>query len=227
MDGRNGLTVLDQEGTMRKIAAALAGAVVLTLGLSGCATKSYVQDQVGQAAKVSEAKIGEVQKQVEATQMDVAALKTSDADQNAKLSELSDTARDALARAQEAGKLAKGKFLYEVTLTDESVKFGFDRSELSKEAKAALDAFAKNLLAENKNVYVEVQGHTDNIGTPDYNLHLGQARAEAVMRYLNIQHGFPLHRMNAISYGSAKPIADNKTRAGRAQNRRVTLVVLS
>ena len=213
---------------MRKQTAVVGIAVVaMALGVSGCATKTYVQEQVGQAAKVSDTKIGEVQKQVEATQMDVAGLKTSDADQNQKIAQLSDTARDALARAQEAGKLAKGKFLYEVTLTDESVKFGFDRSELSTEAKAALDAFAKKLLAENKNVYVEVQGHTDSIGSPEYNLSLGQARAEAVMRSLNIQHGFPLHRMNAISYGTAKPIADNKTSGGRAKNRRVALVVLA
>jgi outer membrane protein OmpA-like peptidoglycan-associated protein len=201
--------------------------VAMALGLSGCATKTYVQDQVGQAAKVSDTKIGEVQKQVEATQMDVAGLKKSDADQNQKIAQLSDTAKDALARAQEAGKLAKGKFLYEVTLTDESVKFGFNRSQLSAEAKAALDAFAKKLLAENKNVYVEVQGHTDSIGSAEYNLSLGQARAEAVMRYLNMQHGFPLHRMNAISYGSTKPIADNKSSKGRGQNRRVALVVLA
>lgn len=213
---------------MRKQIAVVGIAVVaMALGVSGCATKTYVQDQVGQAAKVSDTKIGEVQKQVEATQMDVAGLKTSDANQNQKIAQLSDTARDALARAQEAGKLAKGKFLYEVTLTDESVMFGFDRSELSAEAKAALDAFAKKLLAENKNVYVEVQGHTDSIGSSEYNLSLGQARAETVLRYLNIQHGFPLHRMNAISYGTAKPIADNKTSGGRAKNRRVALVVLA
>ena len=213
---------------MRTHTAVVGMAVVaMAFGLSGCATKTYVQEQVGQAAKVSDAKIGEVQKQVEATQMDVAGLKKSDADQNQKIAQLSDTAKDALARAQEAGKLAKGKFLYEVTLTDESVKFGFNRSELSAEAKAALDAFAKTLVAENKNVYVEVQGHTDSIGSPEYNLSLGQARAEAVMRYLNMQHGFPLHRMNAISYGSAKPIVDNKSSAGRAKNRRVALVVLA
>jgi outer membrane protein OmpA-like peptidoglycan-associated protein len=212
---------------MKKTAVVGIAMVAMALGLSGCATKTYVQEQVGQAAKVSDTKIGEVQKQVEASQMDVAGLKKSDADQNQKIAQLSDTAKDALARAQEAGKLAKGKFLYEVTLTDESVKFGFDRSQLSAEAKAALDAFAKKLLAENKNVYVEVQGHTDSIGSAEYNLSLGQARAEAVMRYLNIQHGFPLHRMNAISYGSAKPIADNKSSGGRGKNRRVALVVLA
>lgn len=210
----------------RQMVAMIVAAGMAALGASGCATKTYVQEQVGQASKASEAKIGEVQKQVEATQMDVSALKTSDADQNQKLAQLSDTAKDALTRAQEAGKLAKGKFLYEVTLTDEAVKFGFDRSDLSAEAKAALDAFAAKVAGENKNVYVEIQGHTDNIGSPEYNVTLGQARAETVMRYLAMQHSFPLHRMNVISYGSAKPIADNATKAGRANNRRVGLVVL-
>ena len=210
----------------RQMAAVMVAAGIVVLGASGCATKTYVQEQVGQASKASEAKIGEVQKQVEATQMDVSALKTSDADQNQKLAQLSDTAKDALTRAQEAGKLAKGKFLYEVTLTDEAVRFGFNRSDISAEAKAALDAFAAKVAGENKNVYVEIQGHTDNVGSPEYNLTLGQARAEAVMRYLAVQHSFPLHRMNVISYGSAKPIADNATKAGRANNRRVSLVVL-
>jgi len=210
----------------RQTAAVVIVIVMLALGVSGCATKTYVQDQVGQAAKAEDAKIGEVQKQVEATQTDITSLKQADSEQNAKLAQLSDTARDALARAQEAGKLAKGKFLYEVTLTDESVKFGLNRSELSQEAKQALDAFAGKIRGEDKNVYVEIQGHTDNLGSAAYNLKLGQERAETVMRYLSMQGGFPLHRMNAISYGLTKPVADNHTKDGRAKNRRVTLVVL-
>lgn len=204
----------------------LAVASGVVLWTTGCATKEYVQEQVAQSQKVTEAKIAEVQKQVEATQMDVANLKKSDAEQNAKIAELSDTAKEALARAEEAGKLAKGKFLFEVTLSDDVVHFGFNKSDLSAEAKAALDAFAQKVKAENKNVFVEVQGHTDSIGSEKYNLELGQARAEAVVRYLNMQHGLPLHRMNAISYGEYKPVADNKTSDGRAKNRRVTLVVL-
>ena len=204
----------------------LAVVLVVALGVSGCATKKFVQQEVANSAKATDAEIGEVQKQVEANQMDVANLKKSDAAQTEQIGKLSDTAKEALARAQEAGKLAKGKILYEVTLTDEAVKFGFDQKGLSAEAKAALDAFAARLKAENKGVYVEVQGHTDNIGSPEYNLTLGQARAETVMRYLAMQHLFPLHRMNVISYGSAKPIADNATKAGRANNRRVGLVVL-
>ncbi len=204
----------------------LAVVVVVALGVSGCATKSYVQEQVAQVQKAEDAKIGEVQKSVEATQMDVANLKKSDADQNAQIAQLSDTAKEALARAQEAGKLAKGKFLYEVTLTDDAVHFGFNKHELSPEAKAALDKFSAQLKDENKNVYIEVQGHTDSVGSDAYNLKLGQERAEAVMRYLNMSGGVPLHRMNVISYGKFKPIADNKTKEGRAKNRRVTLVVL-
>jgi peptidoglycan-associated lipoprotein len=204
------------------LAVGLAGA----LGVTGCATKTYVQEQVAASAKVQDTKIGEVQKQVEATQMDVTNLKKSDAMQTEQIAQLSDTAKEALDRANEAGKLANHSFLYEVTLTDDAVHFGFDRSDLSAEAKAALDAFAKKVKDENKNVYIEIQGNTDSIGTEQYNLVLGQARAETVMRYLAMQEGFPLSRMNAISYGEYKPIADNKTSAGRAKNRRVTLVVM-
>ncbi len=204
----------------------LAVALVVALGVTGCATKSYVQEQVAQASKASDAKIGEVQKQVEATQMDVTNLKTTQTAQGDQIAKLSDTTKEALKRADEAGKLANHSFLFEVTLTDEDVHFGFNKSELSADAKAALDAFAKRVKDENKNVYVEIQGHTDSVGSEKYNLTLGQARAEAVMRYLNMQHGFPLHRMNAISYGKYKPIADNKNAEGRAKNRRVALVVL-
>jgi peptidoglycan-associated lipoprotein len=199
---------------------------VAALGLSGCATKSYVQQEVAKATSASDAKIGEVQKQVESNQQDISNLKKSDDMQNQQIAQLSDSAKEALTRAEEAGKLAKGKFLFEQTLSDDQAKFGFDKSNLSPEAKAALDAFAEKVKAENKNVYIEIQGHTDNIGSEQYNLKLGQQRAETVMRYLNMQHGFPLFRMNAISYGEFKPIADNKTRDGRAKNRRVTLVVL-
>jgi outer membrane protein OmpA-like peptidoglycan-associated protein len=204
----------------------LAVGLVVTLGVTGCATKTYVQDQVAAATKGSDAKIGEVQKQVEATQMDVTNLKKSDAMQNDQIAKLSDTTKEALARANEANKLANHGFLFEVTLTDEAVHFGFNKSDLSAEAKAALDAFAKRVKDENKNVYIEVQGHTDGIGSEKVNLGLGQTRAESVLQYLNMQHGFPLHRMNAVSYGKYKPIADNKTADGRAKNRRVTLVVL-
>ncbi len=212
---------------MRKsLLGVLAVGLIGALGATGCATKTYVQEQVAAASKASDAKIGEVQKQVEATQMDVTNLKKSDAMQNDQIAKLSDTTKEALARADEANKLANHSFLFETTLTDDAVHFGFNKSDLSPEAKAALDAFAQKVKDQNKNVYIEIQGNTDNIGSDKVNLMLGQARAEAVMRYLNMQHGFPLVRMSAISYGKFKPIADNKTAEGRAKNRRVTLVVM-
>lgn len=112
----------------RTVLGMLVAVVVGTLGVSGCATKTYVDEKVSQATTAQNAKIGEVQKQVEAAQQDIANLKKSDAEQNEKLAKLSETAREALDRATEAGKLAKGKFLWEVTLTDNAVKFGFNKS---------------------------------------------------------------------------------------------------
>jgi outer membrane protein OmpA-like peptidoglycan-associated protein len=142
-----------------------------------------------------------------------------------RLGEVSKTAQEALQRAMEAGKLAEGMFLFETVLTDDKVKFGFNKSQLSLQAKAALDEFADKVKADNTAVFIEVQGHTDNIGSAHYNLELAAARAEAVVSYLN-EKGLSVHRMNAISYGETAPVADNKTRLGRAKNRRVALVVL-
>lgn len=212
---------------MRKVLSpALVVMLVAVFALTGCATKKYVQEEVSAAEQRSGTKITEVQSQVEENQAEISALHEKDQELQSQINELSETAKDALERAIEAGKLAKGEFLYEVTLTDNDVQFGFDKYQLSDEAKAALDDFAKDIKAMDDPPYIEVQGHTDNIGSEQYNLELGYKRAEQVMRYLNMEQGFPLHRMNVISYGEYKPIADNSTREGRAQNRRVTLVVL-
>jgi outer membrane protein OmpA-like peptidoglycan-associated protein len=82
------------------------------------------------------------------------------------------------------------------------------------------------LLADPKGAYFEIEGHTDNVGDPSINQKLGMARAETVKKYLYEQYNIPLHRMNVISYGEEKPASDNKTSAGRAQNRRVVIRVL-
>jgi peptidoglycan-associated lipoprotein len=206
----------------------LAAVLVVTLGLTGCATKTYVQEQVTAAKQTQDAKISEVQKQVESTQMEVTKLQTSDTAQNEQLAKLSDAAREAMKRAEEAGRIAKGKLVMEVTLSDDAVKFALNKTELTAEYKAALDAFATKVkeLGKDHRLYIEIQGHTDSLGSDTYNVKLGQQRAEAVMRYLAMNGGIPLHAMSAISYGEYKPTADNKTADGRAKNRRVTLIVL-
>jgi outer membrane protein OmpA-like peptidoglycan-associated protein len=136
------------------------------------------------------------------------------------------TANEALARANAAHKLAEGKFLYETTLADDSLKFRSGQHELSPEAQARLGELAAKLRADNRDVYVEVQGFTDSTGSETRNMALGEARAEAVRRFLHGQ-GVPLNRMATISYGEADPVASNATAEGRAQNRRVVIVVLA
>lgn len=212
---------------MRKsLVPAVVVVLVAGLALTGCATKKYVNETVAAGDQVNATKIGEVQTSVEGNQKSISDLQAKDKELEGQIAKLSETAKDALARATEAGKLAEGTFIGETVLTDEQVKFGFDKAALGPEGEAALDAFAKGVKAKNKGVYIEIQGYTDNIGSEGYNLKLGYKRAEAAMQYLAREHGFPLHRMNVISYGEYKPIADNNTREGRSQNRRVALVVL-
>ena len=199
------------------------GILVLTIGVglltTGCATKKYVKDEVTRETGAVHTRVDTLQGQVEETQTKVR-------EHDTRITEASRTAQEALQRAQEAGKLAEGKLLYETVLSDDKVRFGFDKSSISDEAKAALDTFASPIVGGNENVYVEIQGHTDSVGSDTYNEELGLERAEAVRRYLNMQHHIPLHRMSVISYGEAAPVSDNKSRDGRAQNRRVVLVVL-
>ncbi len=176
-------------------------------------------EEVSKSSATSEKRINEVESQVEATQTKVK-------EHDTKIAELDKTTREALDRASAAGKLAEGKFVYSLVLSDDAVKFPVNRYELSKEAEDKLKDFAERLKGENKNVYLEIQGHTDATGADEYNYKLGEARAEAVRRYLSKQ-GIALNRMSTISYGKDEPVDSNKTRDGRAKNRRVVVIVLA
>ena len=212
-------------GNQRTIRWALGAAVLpLCLIVTGCATKKYTRETVSSETAPINARIDDVEGQVEETQT---RLDNQGRELRGEIGTVSKTAQEALQRAEEAGKLAEGKFLYETVLTDDKVRFGLESSEISDEAKAALDEFAAQLKEQNRDVYIEIQGHTDATGPETYNEQLGLERAEAVRLYLNKQHGIPLHRMNVISYGESAPLADNASREGRSQNRRVALVVLA
>ncbi len=212
---------------MRKfVSPAIVILLVAGLTVTGCASKKYVQEQVANSESVTNGKIGEVQTSVEANQKEITALHQTDAEMQNQIDKLSATAKEALDRATKAGKLAEGTFIAEVILTDQDVRFGFDNYKLSDEAKAALDSFAAKVIEKNIGAYLEIQGYTDNIGSESYNLSLGYKRAEMVMKYLASEKGFPLHRMNVTSYGEFNPIADNNTKEGRAQNRRVGLILM-
>jgi peptidoglycan-associated lipoprotein len=184
--------------------------LVLSAGfsLSACATQDYVD------------------KHVATVQTQVTAVQTHAQAQDTQLSQLDQTSRDALERATAAGKLAEGKFVYSMVMSDDSAHFALSSSTLSSDETARLDDLVNRLKTDNKNVYLEIQGYTDSTGSPDANLRLGSDRAEAVRRYLSEQ-GVALNRMSTISYGEDKPAVPNNTRAGRAQNRRVVVVVLN
>ena len=119
------------------------------------------------------------------------------------------------------------RLIYEVTLSEDEGNFTFNGATLPDAAKARLDQMVNQLKADPKGIFIEIEGHTDNVGAAAYNEHLGLERADTVKRYLYEQHQVPLHKINVISYGEDKPVAPNKTRAGRAQNRRVVVRVLS
>ncbi len=200
---------------MMKLKSSAAIAALLAVGalsLGGCATKKFVTEQVGAVDTKLAAADTRISGQLSA--------------QDTRLGELDKTSREALDRATAAGKLAEGKFLYSMVLSDDSVKFPVESAALSDEAQTRLLAFAQKLTSENRNVYLEIQGHTDATGSKQINERLGQERAEAVRRFMNKQ-GVALNRMATISYGDEAPVASNKDRAGRAQNRRVVVVVLS
>jgi outer membrane protein OmpA-like peptidoglycan-associated protein len=184
-----------------------AVAMLAGVSMAGCATEKYVNQHVA------------------TVQGQVTTLQGQQQDTTAKVGQLDQTTQDALQRATAAGKLAEGKFVYSMVMSDDSAHFPISSSELSQEETARLDDFANKLKGDNRNVYLEIQGYTDATGSQAGNLRLGGDRAEAVRRYLS-KAGVALNRMSTISYGQDDPVAPNKTRAGRAQNRRVVVVVL-
>ncbi len=192
--------------------------IVVVIGLFvvslGCATKKQVRKEVDRIDSEMET----IESSVEQNQV---RLKEHDS----KIDTLSKETKEAMERAQAAEKLAQGKLLYEITLTDEDVRFGFNQSELTDNARNVLESLITQLKADNRNVFIEVQGHTDALGTEDYNMKLGQERADAVRRYLS-ENGIPLHRISTISYGETRPLTENKNKKGRSTNRRVVIIVL-
>ena len=216
---------------------------VLALALSGttaCATKKFVRTNVGEVndkvdtlsksveenqerTKANEARIGEVDQRASAA----AAAADQKAVQAGSRADQAYSAAEAVNGRADAIEKASRRLVYEVVLSEDKGNFKFGKATMPDEAKAELDTLVQQLKAEPKGAYIEIEGHTDSAGTPDGNYKLGLDRAENVKRYLYEQHQVPLHRINVISYGEDKPIAPNKTRDGRAQNRRVVIKVLT
>jgi outer membrane protein OmpA-like peptidoglycan-associated protein len=199
----------------------VAAALCMVL-LTGCATNEDLKKAMaGMAQRVSalDDRVGD-------NRREIGALQKTSAEQEARLAAFSATAQEALQRAEAAEKLAVGTLLSEAVFSEEHVPFALNSAALSDEARAAVDAVARRLIEDNKGVYVEVQGFTDNSGTDAYNLRLGKKRAAAVLRHLYETHHIPLQRMRAYSYGETRPLVPNDSRENRMKNRRVAIIVM-
>ena len=197
-----------------------------SVALAGCAKKSFVQREVGEVNKKVDAVASEVEKTQQRVQQNEVRIDAVDKTAQSGISEAKGSAQAAMSKAQDAEKAAKGKLIYSVTLSDDKVRFPFNKAEISDEARAIIDQTVAPLVQANKGVYLEIEGHTDNVGDAAYNVKLGEERALAVRDYIAKKDGIALSRLSVISYGEEKPAVDNKTREDRAQNRRVVIKVL-
>lgn len=225
--------------------AMFSAAVIMLIG-TGCATKKHVRQTVGPVeARVSQAErrnaeqqaaLGELENSV--SRADERAMdadrKAREAGEAAKVAH--NRADTAYTRADAANQLAEStrNRLGQVTenidnyrlVTTENVVFGVNKHQLTKQMKQQLDE-AVAQLQNSKNYVLEVQGFTDKTGSPSHNLELSRKRADAVVRYLTVQHNVPLRKINVLGVGEDDPNADNKTREGRKQARRVEMRVYS
>ena len=204
----------------------LVSLAACALALGACATNKSVDQKIAEAQAQSTKQITSVSTQVEDLQQKQKATDTHLQQTDAAVAQLSQEAKDALKRAQEAGVLAKGKVVFQQTFTEDRIKFKTGKYDLDDKAKAALDEFAGKVKALTEQYYVEIQGHTDDTGGKKLNDELGERRATEVRRYLSRSAQLPLNRMSTISYGDTLPVGSNKTKKGRAENRRVVIIVL-
>jgi len=207
---------------MRRVLLVVAAAALV----GGCATKKYVGQEVGEVNQKVDNLSTEVEKTQERVRQNEVRIDDVDKRSQEGIGEAKGAAGQAMQKAEAAEKAAKGKLIYTVTLSNDKITFPFNASQLSDDAKAVIDETLAPFVAENRGVWFEIEGHTDATGDAAYNKELGEKRAAAVRDYLYEKHKVALVRMEVISLGEEQPVADNNTREGRAQNRRVVIKVL-
>src|SRR4051812_2817895 len=221
-----------------------ASMLALTVAVApACASKKFVRTEVGnvnskvdtlsgtleetqERTRQNEGRIGEVDKKAEAAGRSAQDARTAADAAQAKANEVGGQVTQVNGRVDEV-VAASRRLVYTVTLSEDQGNFKFGKTDLPDQAKSRLDEVISQLKENPNNIFIEIEGHTDNVGSKELNEKLGLERAEAVKRYLYEQHQIPLHKINVISYGEDKPVAPNNTRQGRAQNRRVVVKVLS
>ncbi len=206
--------------------APIASLLIASLTLAGCATKRYVSKEVGEIGGKVDGLASAVETTQDRVRANEARIDEVSRESEAGIRDAHGAARQAMSRASDAEKASKGKLVYSVTLVDDKVTFPLNKAALGDDARKVIDETVAPLVAENRGVYLEIEGHTDSTGTKELNKALGEERATTVRNYLHDQEGVALGRMQVISYGDAEPVVDNATPEHRAQNRRVIIKVL-
>jgi OmpA-OmpF porin, OOP family len=226
---------------MKRLSCWMVGAVgaASLLLASGCSTKNYVKTQttpliqktneLDDATATNNRNIKSVDEHAQAG-IQQAQASANQASQNATAAtqaatQAQSSAQEAVNRADSLASVIANLDNYK-QVGDVSVNFGFNKTVLTKAAKAQLDDFGGTLTSA-KSYILEVTGGTDSIGSADYNYGLSQRRAEAVVQYLAAKYNVPPHKFYLIGIGKDVAVDSNKTAAGRAKNRRVEVQVLS
>ena len=221
---------------MKKLVLGVPVLALVLGGTTACATKKFVRGEVGQVnekvdtltrsveenqerTRANEARIGEVDQKAAAADQRAAGAEQKAAEAR--------SAADAVNTRADSIERASKRLVYEVVLSEDKGDFKFGQAVVPEAAVGEIDQLVQQLKSNPNGAFIEIEGHTDNTGGKDINYKLGLDRAESVKRYIYETHQVPLHKINVISYGEEKPIAPNNTRAGRAQNRRVVIKVLT
>jgi peptidoglycan-associated lipoprotein len=223
---------------VRGIVNMLAVGTIVVGTTTACATKKFVRtevDAVGTRVETISQSLEATQEETRQnagriTQVDAKADQAGIWAKEAQTAaNTANTAAVAAAARAEAVEASTKRLVYEVVISEDQGKFKFGSAALPKDVQTRIDEMIADLKTNPRGSYVEIEGHTDSSGDKMVNRRIGEARAEAVKRYLYETHQVPLHKMNVISWGEEKPVSpeSNRTRDGRAQNRRVVIRILA
>jgi OOP family OmpA-OmpF porin len=224
-------------GNMKiKLVSLIALSSLIVLSGVGCATKKYARNRVNERVTPLEHRTAELEETSRRNTQDIGHISSDVKDLRGRTDRAQQQADTALTRAEEANT--------RVTTTEQSVSdlrsnldkyalqntatvtFKFASHELTPEAQTALDQLATQI-KDRENFILEIEGFADAVGKATYNEQLAQKRAESVRRYLADRYNIALFRMHMLGFGAVRPVADNQTREGRAQNRRVEIRLLT
>lgn len=225
--------------------------VLTTVGItSGCASKKYVRTQVGNSANEISSRMDEKDKNLQngidengnqiselsgvtrEHSQQIGALDSGLKATDGKATQAMTVGQGAQTAANQANRHVgvldqqfQNRNNYS-QLSENSIQFKFNSFTIEKDQFAHLDQLASQLKSD-PNAILVLEGRTDNVGDPTYNIQLGEKRLEAVSRYLIVEQGVAMQQIYKTSFGEDKPVSDNKTREGRAQNRAVVVRVMA